>query len=147
MKERQKAKQKTKNKSNLKSKNILLILGVIYTLISILAVVSYVSKMNTISTTPVTIGSVLASVWWQILMITLFAVSYILYTKKPILGILTEILMGLAMLVYIVISVATMGIDFLALIIEIIYPLILVLHGLAEFKKLNKKAKRKKSTV
>lgn len=138
---------KEKKKTKLQSKNILLVLGLIYTLISILAIISYVSKMNAISTTPVTFGSVLSAVWWQILMIALFAVIYILYTKKTILGTLFEVIMGMAMLVYIVISVATMGIDMFALIIELIYPLILIFHGLVEFKKINKKSKRKKSTL
>lgn len=138
---------KEKKKAKLQSKSVLLILGVIYTLISILAVITYVSKMNTVSTTPVTIGSVLGAVWWQILMIILFAVTYIVYNKKDILGILLEIVMGMAMLVYIVISVATMGIDVFAIIVELIYPLILVTHGLICLKKLNKKTRRKKSTI
>lgn len=124
-----------KEKGNkLKSKYVLL-LGIIYTLISILAVISYVSKMNSISTTPVTLMSVLGAVWWQILMIILFAITYVLYNKKTILGTLLEVIMGLAMFVYIIISVATMGINILALVIELIYPLVLVFHGLLEFKK------------
>ena len=136
-----------KNKSKLKSRNILLILGLVYTLITILAVISYVSKTNSMSTTAVTFGNVLSAVWWQILMIVLFAIAYVLYSKKPIFGMLLEMMIGIAMLVYIVISVAMMGIDFLALVIELVYPLILVLHGLTEFKKLSKKKNTKKSTI
>jgi len=136
-----------KNKSKLKSRNILLILGLAYTLITILAVISYVSKTNSMSTTAVTFGNVLSAVWWQILMIVLFAIAYVLYSKKPIFGMLLEMMIGIAMLVYIVISVAMMGIDFLALVIELVYPLILVLHGLTEFKKLSKKKNTKKSTI
>lgn len=138
---------KENKKTKIQGKSMLLILGIIYTLISILAIISYVSKMNAISTTPVTFGSVLGAVWWQILMIFLFAITYMLYTKKPMLGILFEVIMGMAMLVYILISVATMGINIFALIIELIYPLILVFHGLVEFKKLNKKSKTKRSTI
>jgi len=138
---------KEKKETKFQSKNILLILGVIYALISILAIITYVSKMNTISTTPVTIASVTGASWWQILMIVLFAVGYILYVKKPTLGSLLEIAMGMSMLIYIIISVATMGIDIFALIIELIYPLILIFHGLIEFKRLNKKKKSKMSTL
>lgn len=140
-------KEKSKKTNNLKSKNILLILGIVYTLISILAVISYVSRMNTISSTPVTVASVFGAAWWQLLMIVLFAVTYILYTKKPVLGTLLEIIMGIAMLVYIIISVAMMGIDIFALIIELIYPLVLTFHGLMEFKKISKKSKTKKSMI
>ena len=141
-------KNNSKSKSKgLANKSILLILGVVYTLVSILAVSSYVSTMNAISTTPVTIASVLGSVWWQILMIALFGVAYILYTKKPVLGALLEIIMGMAMLVYIIISISLMGIDIVALIIELVYPLILIMHGLVEFKKINKKRKTRKSTI
>lgn len=140
-------KEKLEKTNNLKSKNILLILGIVYTLISILAVISYVSRMNTISSTPVTVASVFSAAWWQLLMIVLFAVTYILYTKKPVLGTLLEIIMGIAMLVYIIISVAMMGIDIFALIIELIYPLVLTFHGLMEFKKISKKSKTKKSTI
>ena len=135
---------KKKSKPTLQSKNVLLILGIIYTLITVLAIVSYVSSMHTISTTPITFGSVLGTIWFQIVIIILFGISYLLYMKKPIIGTLLEIIMGLSMLVYIVISVALMGIDIFALIIELVYPLILVFHGLSEFKKLNK---RKKSTI
>lgn len=138
-----KQKKINKKKTKLKNKSIILILGIVYTLITILAVISYVSKMNTISTTPVTIGSVIGSIWWQLLMIVLFAVTYVLYTKKTVLGILTEIIMGIAMLVYIVITVATMGINFLALVIELIYPLILIIHGLMELNKSKKQSKIK----
>lgn len=144
---------KTRTKSNSKknkkiqSKNVVLILGIIYTLITILAVVSYISKTSSMSTTPVTIGNVMGAVSWQLIMIFLFVVTYLLYTKKTIMGVLLEIVMGMAMLVYIVISVATMGIDLLALIIELIYPLILVFHGLIQFRKINKKKRTKMSTV
>ena len=138
---------KTKKKTNLKSRNVLLVLGIIYTLITILAIITYVSKMNNISTTPVTFGSVLGSAWWQLLMIVLFILTYVLYSKKPLLGTLLEVVMGMAMLVYIIISVATMGIDILALLIELIYPLILVFHGLSEFKKINRKSKKIRSTI
>ena len=135
-----------KNKSiKGKRNNLLLILGIIYLLISILAVTSYVSRMNTISTTPVTFSSILSSIWWQLLMIAFFVIAYILYIKKPLLGALTELIMGIAMLVYIVISVCIMGINILALLIELIYPLILISHGLMELKKI--KRKTKKSTV
>ena len=140
-------KEKIKTKNKLQGRNVVLVLGIVYALISLLAVISYVSKMNTISTTHVTIESVLSAVWWQILMIALFAITYIMYTKKTVFGILLEVVMGMAMLVYIVISVVTMGIDILALMIELVYPLILVFHGLLELKKLNKKVKRKRSTI
>ena len=136
-----------KKKTKLAGKNVLLILGLVYTLISILAVVSYVSNMNNISTTPVTVGSVLGAVWWQILMIILFAVAYILYTKKTKLGILLEIIMGIAMLVYIIVSIWSMGLDLLAIVIEMIYPVILVSHGLTQLKSLNMKIKRKKRSI
>lgn len=142
-----KTKSNTKNKRRLYSRNILLILGIIYTLITILALVSYVSKINSMSTTAITIGSVIEDISWQLIMIVLFAITYIVYAKKPVLGVLLEIIMGMAMLVYIVISVAIMGINFLALLIELIYPLILISHGLVEFKKLNKKKKTKRSTI
>ena len=132
-----------KKKTKFEEKNVLLILGIIYALITILAVVSYVSKMNNISTTPVTVGSVFAAVWWQLLMIVLFAATYILYTKRTNLGILLEIIMGISMLIYILISVWSMGFNFFALIIELIYPLILVNHGLIQLKKTNKKVKEK----
>lgn len=134
-------------KNKLQSKNILLILGVVYTLISILAIISYVSKMSNISTTPVTLSSVLGSIWWQLLMIVLFAASYFLYNKKIVLGVLLEIIMGMAMLVYIVISIATIGMNLFALIVELIYPLLLIFHGLITFKSLTKKNKIKKSTI
>ena len=131
-------KERNKKKTQLKDKNFLLVLGIIYTLITILAVISYVSKMNSISTTVVTFSTVLGAIWWQLLMIILFAVAFVLYNSKKVLGILLEIIMGMAMLVYIVITVATMGINFLALFIELIYPLILVIHGLIQLKKVNK---------
>ncbi len=140
-------KRNLKKANKLKSKNVLLILGVIYTLISIMAVASYVSRMNAISTTPVTFGSVLSSVWWQLLMIVLFALSYILYVKKISLGALLETIMGMAMLVYIIISICIMGINLMALIIELIYPLILVFHGLIELKRITRNQKIKMSTI
>lgn len=142
-----KNKSKIYKNNKLTNKNILLILGVVYALVTILAVISYVSRMNTISSTPVTIASVLGSVWWQIIMIVLFAVGYVLYSKKPALGALIEMIMGMAMLVYIVISVAMMGIDLFALIIELIYPLILIFHGLIEFIKFKSKSNVKRSTI
>ena len=142
-----KNKPSSKRNKKVQSKNVILILGIIYTLITVLAVVSYISKTNSMSTTPVTIGNVMGAVAWQLIMIFLFVVTYLLYTKKTIVGVLLEIVMGMAMLVYIVISVATMGIDLLALIIELIYPLILVFHGLIQFKKINKKQRTKKSTI
>ena len=135
---------KEKKKAKFQSKNVLLILGIIYTLITILAIISYLSQMSSISSTPITFWGVLGTIWFQIVIIILFGISYLLYTKKPIIGMLLEVIMGLAMLVYIIISVALMGIDIFALIIELVYPLILVFHGLKEFKKLNKKQNRQK---
>ena len=137
-------KGKILKKSKLKNKSIILILGTIYTLISILAVISYVSAMNTISTTPVTLSSIFSAVWWQLLMIILFGVVFILYSKKQILGILLEIIMGISMLVYMLISIWMMGINILALLVELIYPVILTVHGTLELKKLSK---TKKSAV
>ena len=140
----EKLKRKERRKSNkLKSKNVIAVLGLIYTLITILAIISYVSRIKDISTTVVTFGTVIGDVWWQILMIVLFAVCYILYNRRALLGVLLEIIMAMAMLVYIVISVATMGINFLALLIELIYPLVLTLHGLMELKRINKQTKKK----
>lgn len=142
-------KEKKKIKSKLQNKNILLVLGIIYTMITILAVVSYTSRMNSISTTPVTFGSVLGAIWWQLLMIVLFVVTYILYNKKILFGVLLEIIMGLAMLIYIVVSVVVVGPNLLAILIELIYPLILVFHGLTQLKTLNnkKKTKTRRSTI
>ena len=134
-----------KAKTKLKEKNILLVLGVIYTLVTILAVISYVSDMNNISTTPVTLSSVLGAIWWQILMIVLFVVTYFVYNKNRILGSLLEMVMGMAMLVFIVVSVATMGVNILAILIELIYPLILTLHGLLVFVHVKKKGKKKRA--
>lgn len=131
----EKTKRKGKNQSKFKNTNIILILGLIYVLITVLAIISYASQMNNMSTTVVTFGTIIGAVWWQILMIGLFVITYILYNKKTILGILLEIIMGIAMLIYIIISVAIMGIDFLALLIELVYPLILTFHGLTELKK------------
>ena len=139
-----KLKHSKKSKTKQNSHNIILILGLIYALITILAVTSYVSNMNSISTTSVTFGTVIGDVWWQILMIVLFAACYILYNRKILFGILLEIIMAMSMLVYIVISVAAMGINLLALIIELIYPFILTFHGLSELKKLNRKNMRKR---
>lgn len=118
------------------SKNILLILGVIYFLITILAVVSYVSKMNSISTTAVTFMSVLSSIWWQILMIILFVITYIMYSKKEFMGALLELVMGLSMLANIVVSVILMGANILAILIELIYPFVLACHSLLVIKKI-----------
>ena len=141
--EKLKGKQKKKKSKTLKAQSVIMILGLVYTLITILAVVSYVSRIEEVSTTVVTFGTVMSAVWWQILMIVLFTVSYILYNRKQMLGILIEIIMAMAMLVYIVISVATMGINFIALLIELIYPLVLALHGLSELKKINIKQRKK----
>ena len=70
---------KEKKRNKLQSKNVLLILGMIYTLITALAIISYVSTMNNISTTPITFGSVLSTIWFQIVIIILFGISYLLY--------------------------------------------------------------------
>ena len=129
------------------NKNIVLILGLVYTLISVLAVISYVSRMNTISSTPLTFAAIFSDIWWQMLMIILFVVTYVLYIKKPVLGTILEIIMGMAMLVYMVITIAIIGINAIALLIELIYPLVLIYHGLIEFKKIMKKSKIKKSTI
>lgn len=134
-----------KEKTKLKEKNILLVLGVIYTLVTILAVISYVSDMNNISTTPVTFSSVLSAIWWQLLMIALFIVTYFVYNKNRILGSLLEIIMGMSMLVFIVVSVVTMGANLLAILIELIYPLILIIHGLLVFVHVKKKSKKKRA--
>lgn len=134
-------KKNVRKPMKLKSKNVVLVLGLIYTLISILAVISYVSRINTISTTPVTVVSVLGSIWWQILMVVLFGVVYVLYSKKPTLGTLLEMIMGIAMIVYIMISVVMIGIDIFALLIELMYPLILIFHGFIEYKKVTKNLK------
>lgn len=131
-------KEKNKEKRVKSSKNILLILGVIYFLITILAVVSYVSKMNSISTTEVTFMSVLSSIWWQILMIILFAVTYVIYNKNEFLGVLLELVIGLSMLANILVSVILMGANLIAILIELIYPFILVSHSLLVIKKIKK---------
>lgn len=131
-------KEKNKEKRVNSSKNILLILGVIYFLITILAVVSYVSKMNSISTTEVTFMSVLSSIWWQILMIILFAVTYVIYNKNEFLGVLLELVIGLSMLANILVSVILMGANLIAILIELIYPFVLVSHSLLVIKKIKK---------
>lgn len=131
-------KKKNKEKRVNSSKNILLILGVIYFLITILAVVSYVSKMNSISTTEVTFMSVLSSIWWQILMIILFAVTYVIYNKNEFLGVLLELVIGLSMLANILVSVILMGANLIAILIELIYPFVLVSHSLLVIKKIKK---------
>ena len=145
--EQVKRKERRKNSNRLKAQSVILVLGLIYTLITILAVISYVSRIKEISTTVVTLGTVMGAVWWQILMIVLFAICYVLYKRRPLFGILLEIIMAMSMLVYIVISVATMGINFLALLIELIYPLVLAFHGLIELKKTNKQAKKKRKNI
>lgn len=131
-------KEKNKEKRVNSSKNILLILGVIYFLITILAVVSYVSKMNSISTTEVTFMSVLSSIWWQILMIILFVVTYVIYNKNEFLGVLLELVIGLSMLANILVSVILMGANLIAILIELIYPFILVSHSLLVIKRIKK---------
>lgn len=133
-----KTKKKKKSTNKYKGNNVLLVLGIVYTLVTILAIFSYVSRMNTVSTTPVTFASVLSSIWWQLLMIILFAITYVLYSKKQILATLLEIIMGMAMLVYILISALIMGIDIIALMLQLICPFILIFHGLNEFKKVAK---------
>ena len=142
-----KRKERKKANNKLKTPNIILILGLVYTLITILAIISYVSRIKEISTTVVTFGTVIGDVWWQILMIVLFAICYILYKRRHLFGILLEIIMAMSMLVYIVISVATMGINFIALLIELIYPLVLAFHGLMELKKINKQKSKKRKRI
>lgn len=134
--------KKIKNKKLVQSsKNILLILGIIYLLITILATVSYVSRMNNISTTKVTFLNVIGSMWWQIIMIILFATTYIAYGKKEFFGALLELIMGLSMLTNIIVSVIIIGANLFAIIIELIYPLILISHSLAVIKKIKIKIK------
>lgn len=134
--------KKIKNKKLVQSsKNILLILGIIYLLITILATVSYVSRMNNISTTKVTFLNVIGSMWWQIIMIILFATTYIAYGKKEFFGALLELIMGLSMLTNIIVSVVIIGANLFAIIIELIYPLILISHSLAVIKKIKIKIK------
>ena len=131
---------KTKNK--LKSRNVLLVLGLIYTLITILATTSYVSTMKNISTTPVTFGTIINAMWWQILMIILFIGTYIIYMKNEKLGALSEIIMAISMLGYIIVSIISVGANLLAITIELIYPIILIAHCLVTFKTVNKKLKK-----
>lgn len=134
--------KKTRNKKLVQSsKNILLILGIIYFLITILATISYVSRMNNISTTKVTFLSIIGSMWWQIIMIILFVVTYIAYNKKEFLGVLLELVMGLSMLTNILVSVVIIGANLFAIMLELIYPLILISHSLAVIKKLKIKTK------
>ena len=127
-----------KNKK-LTHRSVLLILGVVYFLITILAVISYISSLENISNTPVTISSIISSIWWQLLMVFLFAVSFFLYGKNEKLGILVEIIMGFGMLAYIVVSIATLGANILAIMIELIYPALLVTHGIIAYKSLLEK--------
>ena len=133
---------KNKTKKKIEPRSVLLILGTIYLMMTILAVISYVSYINKMSTTPVTFGSILGSIWWQIIMIALFFIDYVIYSKKKILGTLIEIVMGIAMLVYMIISIALIGANLFAIIVELIYPLILVLHGLNTFKKYKNENKK-----
>ena len=132
---------KNQKKSGLKNinKNILLILGLIYILITILAATSYISTMSNISTTPITFGSVIGAMWWQLLMIALFIITYILYVKNEKIGVLFQIIMGMSMLAYILVSVVAIGANVLAITIELIYPLILITHGLITLLNIKRK--------
>lgn len=135
-------KKEISNKYSLNPRNVVLVLGVIYTLLTILAITSYISSLNNISTTPVSFSGVLSAIWWQLLMIALFFVTYCLYAKNKVFGSLLEIIMGIAMLVYMIVSIITIGANLFAIMIELIYPLVLVFHGLNSFKKIIKKNKK-----
>ena len=136
------------DKKNVNQKNVLLIIAVIYTLISILAITSYLSSIARVSTTTYSIGGLLSAMWWQLLMIILLSVAYILYLKKGKLGAFLEIIIGLAMFINVIVSIVLQGANLLAIVLELIFPFALMLHGFYVIKGIKKdKATKKKPAI
>ena len=123
------------DKKVLKAKNAFIILALVYTLITILAVISLISEQSTIQTVTgiKRLGAIFKEIWWPLLIICIFVITYMLYNNKQIKKIklagFLEFVTGVSMLINTVINMISIGNFEFTIIFSFIFPTLLMLFS------------------
>lgn len=122
--------------------NFTLVFAILYIMLIVLGVIGRVSTLRYTSTTEVTFGAVIGEFLMPIIVAALLVVTTIVYYKNKVYGAALEIAIGFSMVVDVLISVITSGFDFLALLLTLIIPSILIVHSIITFKNIKKENKK-----
>ncbi|MBR5227266.1 MAG: hypothetical protein IKV94_01330 [Clostridia bacterium] len=129
-----------------KAKSFTIILGLIYLIITILATVSAFGDISNNSSTEAGIGTIFSLIWFQLVIVVAFLVVFLVYNIKGRLGILFELILGIALFLNVVINMLLAS-NFTAIaLLNFVIPLVVLVHSfliLLKIYKANRKIKLK----
>ena len=125
-----------------KPENFVLIFTLLYIMLLIVGIIERVSVLEHTSTTGVGLLVILKEFGYSFVITILLMISYMLYLKNKMYGVVLEAAVAFSMLIDIVISVAVVGFDFIALIAALVLPMILMIHAVLTISKMKKKTKK-----
>lgn len=118
-----------KDKLLKKAKLFILVIGIIYTTLTVLACISAVNDITNMSTTSANIGTVLSLVWFQICVIVFLAFTYYLYAKKGSKGIIFEIIVALALILNVIVNMAISETVNSLVFLNFVIPIAMLIHS------------------
>lgn len=118
-----------KDKLFKKAKMFILIIGVIYLTLTVLACISAVNDIANSSTTTISFEIVMSLVWFQICVVAFLAFTYYLYNKKSYKGIIFEIIIATALILNVVVNMMISNIANSLVLLNFVIPVALLIHS------------------
>lgn len=112
------------------AKKVVAIFATIYTIITILATISVCGDIKNNSTTELGLFNILSLVWFQIVVILFFLITMYIYNKKGNVGVIFELILGVALLVNVIVNILISEFVGALVLLNFVFPVLILLHAL-----------------
>lgn len=112
------------------TKLFILIIGIIYATLTVLACISAINDITNVSTTSANFGTVLSLVWFQICIIAFLGFTYYMYSKKRNVAVIFEIIIAIALILNVIANIIIVKAANSLVFLNFIIPAALLLHSI-----------------
>lgn len=111
------------------AKMFVLIIGIIYLTLTVLACISAVNDIENMSTTSVGIGTVLSLIWFHICILAFLAFTYYMYSKKRNIAVVFEIIIATALVLNVIVNIIIADAVSSLVFLNFVIPMALLIHS------------------
>ena len=118
-----------KEKTLGRAKKFILIIGLIYAVLTVLACISAVNDIKNSSTTDVGIGTVFSLIWFQLCVVIFMVATYCIYCRKGSKGVIFEFIIALALILNVVINMVISKATSTLVFLNFVIPVAMLIHS------------------
>lgn len=112
-----------------KAKVFILTIGLIYTVLTILACISAANDIKNTSTTEISIGTIFSLIWFQLCVIAFMVVTHYMYCKKGSKGVIFEFIIALALILNVVVNMIISNATSSLVLLNFVIPIVMLIHS------------------